>query len=173
MGEVLNELNSEERDFFIETTAAPVLVDVLHSMPADDVSAILASLPEAQQEKLLKLIKGKASENLEQLLQYEEKTAGYIMTPNFFAAPEETTAATAVELIRGMVDVEMVFYVYVVDEENRLKGVISQAACRNKIRHPTERSNDNTGIHGLYPHTAGGGRAGRCTIQSVGSACAR
>ena len=87
MGEVLNELNSEERDFFIEATAAPVLVDVLHTMPADDVSAILASLSEAQQEELLKLIKGKASENLEQLLQYEEKTAGYIMTPNFFAAP--------------------------------------------------------------------------------------
>ena len=96
------------------------------------------------------------------------------MTPNFFAAPEETTAAAAaVEPIREMVDVEMVFYVYVVDEENRLKGVISQAACRNKIRHPTERSNDNTGIHGVYPHTAGGGRAGRCTIQSVSRACAR
>ena len=47
------------------------------------------------------------------------------MTPNFFAAPEETTAAAAVEPIREMVDVEMVFYVYVVDEENRLKGVIS------------------------------------------------
>ena len=125
MGEVLNELNSEERDLFIETTEAPILADVLHTMPADDVSAILASLPEARQEELLKLIKGKASENLEQLLQYEEKTAGYIMTPNFFAASEETTAAATVERIREMVDVEMVFYVYVVDEENRLKGVIS------------------------------------------------
>ena len=47
------------------------------------------------------------------------------MTPNFFAASEETTAAATVERIREMVDVEMVFYVYVVDEENRLKGVIS------------------------------------------------
>ena len=44
------------------------------------------------------------------------------MTPNFFAAPEETTAAAAVERIREMVDVEMVFYVYVVDEENRSKA---------------------------------------------------
>ena len=48
MGEVLNELKSEERDFFIETTEVPVLADVLHTMPADDVSAILASLPETQ-----------------------------------------------------------------------------------------------------------------------------
>ena len=58
MGEVLNELNSEERDFFIETTEASVLADVLHTMPADDVSAILASLPEARQEELLKLGQG-------------------------------------------------------------------------------------------------------------------
>ncbi|MBI1926973.1 magnesium transporter, partial [Candidatus Poribacteria bacterium] len=94
-------------------------------MPADDVSDILANLPEDQREPLLKLIKGKASEDIEQLLQYDEKTAGYIMTPNFFALPEETTASAATERIREMADVEMVFYVYVIDEDNHLKGVLS------------------------------------------------
>ena len=64
MGEVLNELNSEERDLFIETTEVPVLADSLHTMPADDVSAMLANLPEAQQEEPLKLIKGKAVEQI-------------------------------------------------------------------------------------------------------------
>ena len=153
MGEVLNELNSEERDFFIEATAAPVLVDILHTMPADDVSAILASLSEAQQEELLKLIKGKASENLEQLLQYKEKTAGYIMTPNFFAAPEETTAAAAVERIREMVDVEMVFYVYVVDEENRLKGVISLRQLVATKSDTPLKDLMTTRVYTVYTHT--------------------
>ena len=55
MGEVLSELNSEDRNFFIETTEPTVLAEVLHSMPADDVSAILADLPEEKQEELLKL----------------------------------------------------------------------------------------------------------------------
>ena len=64
MGEVLNELNSEERDLFIETTEAPILANILHTMPADDVSAILANLPEARQEELLKLIKGEAVEQI-------------------------------------------------------------------------------------------------------------
>ena len=64
MGEVLNELNSEERDLFIETTEAPILANILHTMPADDVSAILADLPEAQQEELLKLIKEEAVEQI-------------------------------------------------------------------------------------------------------------
>lgn len=54
-------------------------------MPADDVSDILTDLSDDMRDELLKLIKGKASADLEQLLQHEEKTAGYIMTPNFFA----------------------------------------------------------------------------------------
>lgn len=125
MSEVMSELNREDRIFFIEITDTTVTAEVLHGMPSDDVSDILADFSEEKQEELLKLIKGKASEHLERLLQYEEKTAGYIMTPNFFALLEETTAAEATERIREMAEVEMVFYVYVIDEENRLKGVIS------------------------------------------------
>ena len=125
MGEVMSELHSEDRLLFIETIESAVTVEVFHSMPADDVSNILAELSEEQQEELLKLIKGKTSEDLEELLQYEEKAAGYIMTPNFLALSENTTAAEATDHIREMVDVEMVFYVYVIDAENRLKGVIS------------------------------------------------
>ena len=83
MGEVMHELNIEDRSFFIETTEPTDLAEVLHSMPPDDVSTILANLPGEKQGELLKLIEGKALTNLEQLLQYEDRTAGYIMTPNF------------------------------------------------------------------------------------------
>ncbi len=153
MGEILNELNSEERDLFIETTEASVLADILHTMPADDVSAILVDLPGEQQEELLKLVKGKASENLEQLLQYEEKTAGYIMTPHFFAASEETTAAATVERIREMVDVEMVFYVYVVDDENRLKGVVSLRQLVATKSDTPLKDLMTTRVYTVYTHT--------------------
>ena len=125
MSEVMSELNREDCILFIELTEPTVTAEVLHGMPSDDLSDILADFSEDKQEELLKLVKGKASEHLEQLLQYEEKTAGFIMTPNFFALLEETTAAEATERIREMAEVEMVFYVYVIDEENRLKGVIS------------------------------------------------
>ena len=46
MGEVMSELNSEDRSFFIETMELAVTAEVLRDMPADDVSAILAELPE-------------------------------------------------------------------------------------------------------------------------------
>jgi magnesium transporter len=125
IGEVVSELNTEDRNLFIQTTDPVILAEVLDSMPADDVGDMLAGMPEEQRETLLKLIRDKASKAVEQLLQYEEKTAGYIMNPHFFALPEDTTAAVATERIREMTEVEMVFYVYVVDEENRLKGVLS------------------------------------------------
>ena len=123
MGEVMSELNREDRSFVVQEFDADILADVFHTMPADDLGDILAELPEEKAQQLLKLIKGKTSEHVEQLLQFEEKTAGYIMTPNFLALTEETTAAAA--RIRELADIEMVFYVYVVDHENQLKGVIS------------------------------------------------
>ena len=75
------------------------------------------------------------------------------MTPNFFAAPEETTAAAAVEPIREMVDVEMVFYVYVVDEENRLKGVISLRQLVATKSDTPLKDLMTTRVYTVYTHT--------------------
>ena len=125
MGEVLRDLNSADISEFVEETESAVVADILHTMPADDVTRILSDFPEEKKAELLNLIEGATSTDVERLLEYEEKTAGSIMTPNFFALPEETTAAEATERIRELADVEMVFYVYVVDEENKLKGVLS------------------------------------------------
>ena len=125
MGEVLRDLNSADISEFVEETAPSIVAAILHTMPADDVTRILSDLPEERKGELLNLIEGATSADVERLLEYEEKTAGSIMTPNFFALPEETTATEATERIRELADVEMVFYVYVVDAENKLKGVLS------------------------------------------------
>ncbi|MYA69052.1 magnesium transporter [Candidatus Poribacteria bacterium] len=125
MGEVLRDLNSADISEFVEETELSIVADILHTMPADDVTRILSDLPEESKEELLNLIEGATSADVERLLEYEEKTAGSIMTPNFFALSEETTATEATERIRELADVEMVFYVYVVDAENKLKGVLS------------------------------------------------
>ena len=125
MGEVLRDLNSADISEFVDETEPAVVADILHTIPADDVTRILSDLPEEKKAELLNLIEGATSTDVERLLEYEEKTAGSIMTPNFFALSEETTATEATERIRELADVEMVFYVYVVDAENRLKGVLS------------------------------------------------
>jgi len=128
MGEVLCDLNTTDIDEFVEETEASTVASVLHTMPADDVTRILSDLPEEKKEELLNLIEGANSEDIERLLEYEEKTAGAIMSPNYFALLQETTASEATEMIRELTEVEIppiTFYVYVVDEDNKLKGVLS------------------------------------------------
>lgn len=128
MGEVLCDLNSADISEFVAETESAVVADVLLTMPADDVTRILSDLSEEKQAELLNLIEGANAEHIERLLEYEEKTAGAIMSPNFFALPEETTAAEATEQIRELTAVDIppiTFYVYVVDEDNKLKGVLS------------------------------------------------
>ena len=122
---MLRDLNSADISEFVEETEPTVVANLLPTMPADEVTRILSDLPEERKAELLNLIEGATSADVERLLEYEEKTAGAIMTPNFFAQPEETTATEATERIRELADVEMVFYVYVVDAKNKLKGVVS------------------------------------------------
>ncbi len=128
MGEVLCELNSADVSDFVDETESSVVANVLRTMPADDVSRVLSDIADEKKTELLDLIEGANAEHIEQLLEYEEKTAGAIMSPNFFALTEETTAAEATEQIRELTEVDLppiTFYVYVVDEENKLKGVLS------------------------------------------------
>ena len=125
MGEVLRDLNGADIAEFVEGTELTVVAEILHTIPADDVTRILSDLPAEKKSELLGLIEGATSADVERLLEYEEKTAGAIMTPNFFALSEETTAAEATARIRELADIEMVFYVYVIDAENKLKGVLS------------------------------------------------
>ena len=125
MGEVLRDLNAADIAEFVEAAEPTVVAEILHTIPADDVTRILSDLPAEKKSELLDLIEGATSADVERLLEYEEKTAGAIMTPNFFALSEETTAAEATARIRELADIEMVFYVYVIDAENKLKGVLS------------------------------------------------
>jgi magnesium transporter len=66
------------------------------------------------------------SDQLEGLLKYEDDTAGGIMTPDFIALGQDTTAKQAIEsLQKEYLEVEMPFYLYVTDEYGKLVGVSS------------------------------------------------
>jgi len=65
------------------------------------------------------------SGEVENLLEYAEQTAGRIMNPTVFALSEDLTAGEAIHALQGSREVEMVFYLYVVDERRHLVGVVS------------------------------------------------
>jgi len=111
---------------FVEGLDLEEIVAILESMPTDDVADILGRLPEDQSDEILQRMETEGSEEVEGLLRYEDDTAGGIMVPDFIALGEETTAKEAIEsLQKEHQDVEMPFYLYVVNEYDNLVGVIS------------------------------------------------
>jgi magnesium transporter len=95
-------------------------------MPTDDVADLLGRLPEERSDAIIERMKKESSEEVEGLLHYGDDTAGGIMVPDFIALRENTTAGQAIEsLQKEHLDVEMPFYLYVVDSNGKLMGVSS------------------------------------------------
>ena len=102
------------------------IADIFEEMPTDDVADLLGQMPEGMTDDILKKMKKDESEEVEDLLSYGDDTAGGIMVPDFIALTEDTTAKAAIESLQEEhQDVEMPFYLYVVDEYGKLVGVSS------------------------------------------------
>jgi len=125
-GILFSELEEDIFHDLIEDIPIEEIVKILESMPADDVADIVGRLPEGRSQDILDKMKKAESEEVEDLLRYDDDTAGGIMVPDFIALKEDVTAGEAIaSLQKEHLDVEMAFYLYVVDEYGKLVGVSS------------------------------------------------
>src|SRR5437899_9761495 len=93
-------------------------------MPSDDVVEVVEELPKEEAEKILDLMAEEKSEEVQELLEYREGTAGRLMSPNFVAVHEAASVAEAIEHIRKSKSGDDAFYVYVVDDHDHLVGFV-------------------------------------------------
>ena len=125
-GILFSELDEDTFLDLIEEMKLEDIVQVLEQMPTDDVADLLGRLPEEKSDAILEKMKKAESEEVEDLLRYEDDTAGGIMVPDFIALAEDATAKDAIEsLQKEYSEVEMPFYLYVVDDYGKLVGVSS------------------------------------------------
>ncbi len=101
------------------------IVELFRLMPSDDVVSIMDSLPEELAEDIKELMSPKRTEEVESLLSYEEDTAGRIMSTDFYALDQNTTVSDAITAIQLSREIESGFYLYVINREEKLMGVIS------------------------------------------------
>ena len=123
--EALSELGAEKGAELLALRSAEEIARFAQDMASDDAAALIDHLPPELAHAVLDLIRPKAGGGVSELLEYEEQTAGRLMNPNVFALPEDLTAGEAVTALQSARDVEMVFYLYVVDERRHLVGVVS------------------------------------------------
>ncbi|HLG58558.1 MAG TPA: magnesium transporter [Vicinamibacterales bacterium] len=123
--EALSELGPEGGSALLGTLPAEEIAKLAQEIPSDDAAALIDHLPEDLSAAVLDLMRPKESKVVENLLEYKERTAGRIMNPNVFALSEDMTVGEAITELQSNREVEMVFYLYVVDERRHLVGVVS------------------------------------------------
>jgi magnesium transporter len=123
--ETLSEVGPEKGAELLALRSAEEIARLLQEIPSDDAAALIDHLPDEMAAVVLELIRPKPGGGVSELLEYEEQTAGRLMNPNVFALPEDLTAGEAITALQNARDVEMVFYLYVVDERRHLVGVVS------------------------------------------------
>lgn len=134
--DVLSEMEQEVRSFYLETLDPERLASLFQEMSPDDAAAIVEEISdEERRARILELMKKEDSDEVEELLSYGENTAGRIMSPDFLALPSTMEAGEAIRQLRKASEAEMVFYVYVANEEGQLAGVVS---LRELVTRPPE-----------------------------------
>src|SRR6188472_4666491 len=123
--EAISELGPEAGAALLATRSAEEIAKLAQEIPSDDAAALIDYLPEELSAAVLDLMRPKESGVVENLLEYDEQTAGRIMNPHVFALSEDLTVGEAITELQSTRDVEMVFYLYVVDERRHLVGVVS------------------------------------------------
>ena len=122
--EVLDETGTLVRQELLEQVDDERLADLLDELPMDDAAEFLDDLPELTATRLLDLMEPGEARDVRELLRYETETAGRLMTTEIAVLRRQWTAAQALDYLRSLTDAETLHYLYVVDRQNHLLGVV-------------------------------------------------
>src|SRR5262245_33683343 len=110
----------------VEGTGRKQMAQLIEKMSPDDRADLLRRLPPKVTESLLRLVDEADRRDIAQLVKHPENTAGALMTTDYAWLPANITVEDALERLRLQApDKETIYYVYVVDEQRKLLGVVS------------------------------------------------
>uniref|UniRef100_A0A0A8KWP6 Mgte intracellular region n=1 Tax=wastewater metagenome TaxID=527639 RepID=A0A0A8KWP6_9ZZZZ len=124
--DVLEELEPHEQVHILENIPVEKAADVLELMPADEVADIMDELEETKAEELLQEMEREVSEEVRELLEYSDSVVGSLMTTNILSFKGNLTVGEALKEIRQLKpEIDVLYNVFVTDNENRLLTAIS------------------------------------------------
>jgi magnesium transporter len=125
--DVLVELEEDDRERFLKVLPSEVIAEFINELDSDDAADVIGEFPEEKQEEVLSHI-----EDLDQagdivdLLNYDEDTAGGLMAKELITVNENWNIMTCLKEMRKQAeDVDEIYYVYVIDDNEVLKGTLS------------------------------------------------
>jgi CBS domain-containing protein/sporulation protein YlmC with PRC-barrel domain len=124
--EALEEMEPVERAALIDSLPDNVGAGILEEMAPDESADLVADLPPERADELLSLMAEQEASDVRELLTYAEDTAGGLMTTEYVNVRSGLRAEQAIAHLREKhEDAEVIYYVYVMDSEDRLVGVMS------------------------------------------------
>jgi magnesium transporter len=124
--EVLEELDPANAAAILRLRPPEEAADLLEAIDPDDATDIIAELPSAEAEQILRVMEPEEAAEIRELSAYPPDTAGGRMTPAFVAISPDVRADDAIVLLRRVAEeAETIYYVYVIDADEHLLGVLS------------------------------------------------
>ena len=119
------------------------VADLLAYIPADDAVDLISELPEERVESVLALVPTSDRRDIRRLQSFEEGTAGSIMTTEAACLDEKLTVRQALEQLSLQSErLETIYYIYVVDGTNHLRGVLSTRMLVSSFGKPNRTIGD-------------------------------
>jgi magnesium transporter len=129
--DVLVELEEDERESFLEALPSEVIAShFIDNMDSDDAADVIGDLAEEKkQEVLLHIDDVDQAGDIVDLLSYDEDSAGGLMAKELIRVNENWGVTTCIrEMRKQAADLDEIYYIYVVSDENLLLGVLSLKA---------------------------------------------
>lgn len=123
--EALSEVDPEIQASILESLGEVRAAEIIEEMSPDEAADVLAEMEEEDSDAILEEMDAAPAQEVEELLEHREDSAGGMMTTEYVAVRDSMTAAGAIAAIRAHGELlEMTNTVFLVDEEERLTGAV-------------------------------------------------
>ncbi len=133
--EFLNELDESITVRLLEQETPQRMAAILEEASSNETAHLMGLVNEEYAAAIIDLLQAEEQEKLEEIMAYPEDSAGILMYTDVFRLHEETKAIDAIAALQDQDEAEMVFYLYAVDDDGRLTGVVS---LRDLVTTPSE-----------------------------------
>ena len=151
--EFLSELDDALVNDLLSKETLERIAAIIERAPTNDQSDILNALDQEKAQAVLELLEVEEQEEIAEIMGYPEDSAGALMNTEVFTLHEEITAGDAIKTLQDQEDAEMVFYLYITDDDDRLVGVISLRALTTTPSKTTLKDIMIKNVHSVRPET--------------------
>ena len=151
--EFLSELDDSLVKELLSKESLNRVAEIIQNAPTNDQSDILNALEEETAKSILDLLKKEEQEEIAEIMGYPEDSAGSLMNTDVFTLHESITAGDAIKTLQDQEDAEMVFYLYITDDDDRLVGVISLRILTTTPSNTTLKDIMIKNVHSIRPET--------------------